>query len=263
MNRRVIDFHNHAFPEKSERRAIRYLEKHYSIDIPRKGDFQNLIASANSAGISYLVLLASATHKTQVKSENDWIASLSRGNIIGFGTLHPDYRDCLGELERIRELGLRGLKLHPDFQGFNIDDPDMYYIYEAIPAGFPVLMHVGDENLDSSSPRRLARVLELFPHLTIIGAHLGGFGRWDEAWKYLVGKNLYLDTSSCLWKLGPHEATDIIRAHGVDKIVFGSDYPVGSHTEEVNRFLSLPLTEDEREKILWKNAARILNIDIN
>lgn len=260
MNRRIIDFHNHAFPEKIERKAVKHLEKHYSIHIPRIGSIQNLVASANSAGISYLVLHASATHKSQVTSANDWIASLSKGNIIGFGTLHPDYKDCLGELERIKELGLRGLKLHPDFQGFNADDPDMYYIYEALEPGFPMLIHVGDKNLDFSSPCRLARVLELFPHLTIIGAHLGGYSRWDEARQYLVGKNLYLDTSSTLWKLDPNEATDIIREHGVDKIVFGSDYPVVSHGEEIERFLSLPLTEDEREKILWKNAARILNI---
>ena len=262
MNHRIIDFHNHAFPEKIERKAVKHLEKHYSIDIPQAGSIQALLASAESGGINYLVLHASATHRSQVTSANDWIAWLSKSNenIIGFGTLHPDYEDCLGELKRIKELGLRGLKLHPDFQGFDVDDPNVYYIYEALEPGFPVLIHVGDENLDSSSPQKLARVLDDFSHLTVVGAHLGGYSRWDEARQYLVGKNLYLDTSSSLWKLGVNEAADIIKSHGVDKILFGSDYPVVPHSEEIERFLALPLTEDERDKILWRNAARLLNI---
>lgn len=260
MNRHIIDFHNHAFPAKIERKAVRHLERHYSIDIPRIGDMQSLCLSAQNAGIEYLVLHASATHRSQVTSANDWIASFTNSNIIGFGTLHPDYEDCLGELKRIKELGLRGLKLHSDFQGFNIDDPSMYYIYDALGSNFPLLMHVGDENLDSSSPQRLAKILELFPHITVIAAHLGGYSRWDEARQYLVGKNLYLDTSSTLWKLDPREATAIIREHGADKVLFGSDYPVASHEEELERFLSLPLKEGEREKILWKNGAKILGL---
>lgn len=262
MGHKIIDFHNHAFPEKIERKAVNHLEKHYSIDIPSAGSIHALLASAESAGVNYLVLHASATHKNQVISANDWIASLAKSNenLIGFGTVHPGYEDCLGELERIKELGLKGLKLHPDFQGFNVDDPSMYYIYEAIEPGFPILIHVGDENLDFSSPRRLSRVLELFPHLTIIGAHLGGYARWDEARQYLVGKKLYLDTSSSLWRIDPKEATELIKDHGVDRIVFGSDYPVVPHGEELDRFLALFLTEDEREKILWENGARILKL---
>lgn len=262
MKRRIIDFHNHAFPEKIERKAVKHLERHYSIDIPQVGSIQALLASAESGGVNYLVLHASATHKSQVTSANDWIASLAKSDkkIIGFGTLHPDYEDCIGELKRIKKLGLRGLKLHPDFQGFDVDDPKMDYIYEALEPEFPVLIHVGDENLDSSSPQRLARVLDRFPHLTIVAAHLGGYSRWDEAQQYLVGKDLYLDTSSSLWRLDANEAVNIIKNHGVDKILFGSDYPIVSHSEEIERFLALPLTEKERDKILWGNAARLLNI---
>lgn len=256
----IIDFHNHAFPEKIEGKAVEHLEKHYSINIPRKSRIEDILASAKKANIAYMVLHASATHKSQVTIANDWIAALAKDNIIAFGTLHPEYEDCLGELERIKELGLKGIKLHPDFQRFNVDDPSMYHIYEALEPGFPLLIHVGDEILDHSSPKRLARVIELFPHLTIIGAHLGGYSRWDEAKEYLIGKDLFLDTSSTFWKLNPEEITDIIRSHGVDKIVFGSDYPVTSHSEELERFLGLALTDDERKKILWENAARILAI---
>lgn len=262
MSRRIIDFHNHAFPEKIERRAIEHLEKHYSINIPRRGRMEDLLVSARDAGISHMVLHASATHKTQVTSTNQWVSAHAKGNVIGFGTLHPDYGDCLGEIKRIKELGLRGIKLHPDFQGFDVDEPSMYPIYEALEPGFPILVHVGDEKLDHSSPRRLARVIKLFPHLTIIGAHLGGYSRWNEAKKYLVGKNLYLDTSSSLWRLDASEAADIIRNHGTDRVLFGSDYPVGSHKREIEMFLNLPLTEDGKKKILWDNAANLL-IDKN
>lgn len=260
MKYKIIDFHTHAFPEAIERGAVANLEKHYSLNIPRKGDMKHLLISAKECGIEKIVVHSGATLWRQVENFNDWIAQNTGDNIIGFGTIHPDHPDCIGEIRRIKEIGLRGLKLHPDFQRFNIDDPRMYPIYESLEPDFPVLMHLGDEKLDYSSPRRMAKILDLFPNMTVIGAHLGGYGRWNEARKYLVGKNIYLDTSSALWRLSSQEAVSIVRAHGADKVVFGTDYPIASHWDELNRFLSLPLTEEERRKILWDNAAKILKL---
>ena len=260
MKYRIIDFHTHAFPEDIERRAVANLEKHYSLSIPRRGNMEHLLISAKECGIEKIVIHSGAILWRQVENFNNWIAQHVGYNVIGFGTIHPEHPDCIGEIRRIKEIGLRGLKLHPDFQRFYIDDPRMYPIYESLEPDFPVLMHLGDEKLDYSSPRRMAKILGLFPNMTVIGAHLGGYGRWDEARKYLVGKNMYLDTSSTLWRLSPQEAVSIIRDHGIDKVVFGTDYPIASHREELDRFLALPLTEEERRKILWGNAAGILGL---
>ncbi|MDP4109220.1 MAG: amidohydrolase family protein, partial [Bacillota bacterium] len=141
-----------------------------------------------------------------------------------------------------------------------IDDPDMMPVYKALEGKLPVLIHMGDEHRDSSSPKRLRKVLDLFPGLTVIAAHLGGYRKWDDSIKYLLGKNVYFDTSSSLFMLDKLKATEIIRGHGVKKVLFGSDYPMWSHEEELRRFLNLGLTPEENELILWKNASSLLKI---
>lgn len=260
MARRIIDFHTHVFPENIEEKAVNFLGEYYNITISCRGRFEELLESASQADVQKLVVHATATVQSQVKSVNNYIASVTNEQVIGFGTVHPDFPDILDELDRIEELGLKGIKLHPEFQQFDIDEPRMLRIYEMIGDRFPILMHMGDENVDSSSPKRLSNVLKQFPQLRVVGAHLGGYARWDEVKEYLIGKNLFLDTSSCLWRLPADEAVDIIRAHGADKVLFGTDYPITSHQEELNRFFQLDLTEDEQELILWKNACTFLNI---
>ncbi|MBZ4646942.1 MAG: uncharacterized protein PWR27_1075 [Petroclostridium sp.] len=261
MKYRVIDFHSHAFPEAVEEKAVRNLGEYYSLEMPCRGRIQDLLESAAEGNIEKLVVHATATRAGQVENVNNWIASITNDdNIIGFGTLHPDYPHIKEELDRIERLGLKGIKLHPEFQAFDIDDPRMYPIYEEIGSRLPVLFHMGDENLDYSSPSKLAKVLELFPKLKVVAAHLGGYARWNEVRQHLIGKDFFMDTSSSLWRLEPGEAVDIIRSHGADKVFFGTDYPIASHRDELNRFMNLALTEEEREMILFKNACNFLNL---
>jgi predicted TIM-barrel fold metal-dependent hydrolase len=158
-------------------------------------------------------------------------------------------------------LGLKGIKLHPEFQGFNIDDEDMLPIYKAAQGKLPILIHTGDEVQQSSSPEKLSRIMDMFPDVVFIAAHFGGYSMWDESAKYLMGKNVYFDTSSTLFKLDPKRAKDMIRQHGIGKMLFGTDYPMWDHKEELERFMKLDLTEDERQQILWKNSCRLLNIE--
>lgn len=259
MIKRVIDFHAHVFPEEVAEKAVRHLEEHYKLKIHHTGLLEDLLQSALQENVELLVVHSTATSPSQVENINNWIASIAVDRVVGFGTLHPDYPHYERELDRIKELGLKGIKFHPDFQGFDIDDPKMWPVYRTIGSRFPVLFHTGDENLEHSSPKKLSRVLESFPELRVIAAHLGGYSRWEEAREYLIGKNLYLDTSSSLWKLEPEEAAEIIRSHGVDRVLFGTDYPIASHREELLRFEKLPLTEEEKETILWENARRLLD----
>ncbi len=258
MRRQIIDFHTHIFPEDVEQKAVTFLREYYDLDIKCKATLEHLMQSAQDAEVEMLVIHATATVQTQVRNVNRWIGALVSEKVMGFGTIHPDFKEVHNELAVIAELGLKGIKMHPEFQKFKIDEPRMFRIYEAIGDRFPILMHMGDKNLDFSSPKRLAHILEKFPKLRIIGAHLGGYSRWDEVMKYLVGKNLYFDTSSALCYMTSEEAIEIIRGHGVEKILFGTDYPITSHKEELERFYRLPLTERERELILWENAQRIL-----
>jgi predicted TIM-barrel fold metal-dependent hydrolase len=155
-------------------------------------------------------------------------------------------------------MGLHGVKLHPEFQGFSIDDDSMLPIYKALEGKLPLLIHMGDEHKTSSTPAKLAKVMEMFPGLVVIAAHFGGYSMWEDSARYLIGKKLYMDTSSSLAFLSPERAVELIRKHGMQKMLFGSDYPMWDHEEEFERFLRLDLTEGERTSILYENAHRLL-----
>ena len=263
LMQKIIDFHTHAFPKVLASKAVNNIGSHYSIPMSGTGKIEDLIKSAQKADITYLVLPSTATRPNQVQNINNWIAKqvrFSEGRIIGFGTLHPDMDGIEKEFNRIISLGLRGVKLHPDFQGFKADAPELDKIYSLLENRLPLLIHAGDANLDNSSPERIARILDRFPKLTLIAAHLGGYMQWREAMEYLAGKNLYLDTSSTLHYMDTEFAMQIIKTHGAKRIVFGTDYPAVLHTDELERFMALKLSRQERQDILYNNAARILNI---
>lgn len=262
MYRKVVDFHAHAFHDKIAEKAAQNLNEYYGIPLAGNGRFQVVLDSMRENRIDKLVVHATATKPKQVEPINDYVASLIAPDIIGFGTLHRDYEGYVAELSRIRALGLRGIKLHPVFQGFKIDDAAMLPVYECIAAlGLPILMHMGDKNCDNATPWRLASVLDKVPGLTVIAPHLGGYAEWEDAKKYILGReNVYLDTSSAIRFMEPEQARDIIRAHGADRVLFGTDYPLALHKEELELFDRLGLDEEEAEGILWKNAYRLLNL---
>ena len=264
-SRIIIDSHAHIFPDRIAGKAVKAIGEYYDIPMSASGTVGELLERGAEIGVDRFVIHSTATTVAQVQAINDYIAATAAGNdsFIGFGTLHP----CLGEdglkteFERIISLGLKGVKLHPEFQGFSIDDEAMTPLYAVVEGRLPVLMHMGDENKDSSHPSKLASVLDRFPRLTVIAAHLGGYQMWDEAIARLSGRNLYVDTSSALFALEPSEAVRIIRSYGTESVLFGTDYPMWDHKEELARFMKLELTEDERDAILWRNAARLLGLE--
>lgn len=258
---KILDFHTHAYPDKVAGKAVQFLNDYYHITCQGDGTLEDLLSSAKDGGVGYLLVHAVATKPGQVENVNSWIGEHIGGNVIGFGTLHPDYEgDMKAEIERIISLGLKGVKLHPDFQEFIVDDPSTDIIYRSIEGRLPLLLHTGDKDTDYSSPYRVENILKKYPRLTVIAAHLGGYSEWEEAEEHLVGKNLYIDTSSSLWAIPPKRAVSIIRRHGVDRVLFGTDYPLTLHKEELQRFFALGLTEEENRKILFENAAKLLGL---
>jgi predicted TIM-barrel fold metal-dependent hydrolase len=259
---KIFDFHTHAYPEAVAYKSVDFLNDYYKVNCLGDGTIGNLLKSASEGGVDYLLVHAVATKARQVENVNNWIAEHTSDKVFGFGTIHPEYENIVDELGRIHSLGLLGLKLHPDFQGYFVDDSSMDIVYSTIEGKMPVLVHAGDENCEFSSPKRLANVLDSYPNLTVIAAHLGGYSRWDDAERYIIGRECYIDTSSSLWAIPPEKAADIIRRHGVDRVLFGTDYPLAKHKDELERFYALGLTEEENSKILFENAKRLLKLDI-
>lgn len=257
----IIDFHTHIYPEKIAAKAVSSVADFYTIPIIMDGTPQTLIESGKQCGIGHFVVFSAAIDAEKVTIINDYIAGECKAHpeFTGFGTLHPDFKNPQGEIERMMSLGLRGVKFHPDMQKFNIDDKRMFDTYSMIEArGLPVIFHTGDYRFPFSHPARLATVLDNFPKLFAIAAHFGGWTLFDVAYDCLKNKQCYFDLSSSIPLLGTRRARELIRAYGAERILFGTDYPMWEPSECVREFMEIELTDNERELILSKNALSIL-----
>ncbi|MBR2364134.1 MAG: amidohydrolase family protein [Lentisphaeria bacterium] len=242
-----------------------HLENYYECKWLGTGTEQDLVSSVLEADITRCIIFSSATKEAQVRNINNYIASLQNKYphlFIGFGTIHRDFADYAAELNRLRLLGLKGLKFHTDFQGFYVDDPKMMPIYEAAGEDLPMLFHIGDRKSPLSSPDRLRNVVRAFPRHKIIAAHMGGYSVWEEAWKYLIGTPVYMDISSTIRYIGREKTRKMVLAHGPEKVLFASDYPAVRHKDAVEDVLSLDLGDEINEMIFCKNAERVLQITL-
>lgn len=258
----IIDFHAHIYPEKIAEKAVRSIGDFYNLDMGMDGTTSQLCQIGKEAGISRFIVHSVAVLPKHVENINNFIASECEKHkeFIGFGTIHALYDNPAQEIDRIISLGLQGIKIHPDTQHFNMDCDEMMKIYELIEGKLPILIHCGDYRHDYSHPRRLAAVLDAFPNLVVIAAHFGGWSVCDLALEYLEKKNCYLDVSSSMMYTGNKRARELIRIYGAKRILFGSDYPMWSPKEELERFMSLGLSDEENKLILCENAKRILKI---
>lgn len=257
-HRTIYDAHAHIFPEKIAEKACINIGRFYSVPMYAVGSSEILQASCKAAGIAGVLVCSVATKPEQVTAINDFIHRefSNHSQFIGLAAMHPHFQDYSSELERVVELGFRGVKFHPDFQEFNMDDPAYFPMFREIARhNLPVLFHMGDAHLDYSHPRRLANLMRAVPDLTCIAAHFGGYQKWDEALELLnpnTGR-LYFDTSSSLAFLSGEKAVEMIRALGAGHFLFGSDFPMWDQAEEIDRFLALHLTDEEREMIFYRN----------
>lgn len=257
---KIIDFHSHIYPEKIASKAISAIGQFYGLAMDGDGTSQALIESGESIGVTHYIVHSAATKPEQVRAVNDFIireCEARKTLFSGFGTLHPEMADPDAEVDYVMSAGLIGLKLHPDFQGFAADSKKAFRMYEAASGRLPILFHAGDGRYRFSHPRQIAEVHRNFPELTIIAAHFGGYSEWEEAEKELYGLPILFDTSSSLAFLDPADAARRIRKAGVEKFMFGCDFPMWKHNEEFKRFMALPLTDSEKEAILHGNAERV------
>ncbi len=257
---KLIDFHAHVYPDKIAEKATASTCDFYGLKTDLTGTTSVLLEQGKKAGISEFVLLPVATKPEQVRHINEFILGEmhSHREFHGFGTLHAAMEAPAEETEFIISSGLEGVKLHPDTQRFPIDDERLFPVYDRLQGGLPVLIHCGDTRYDYSHPRRLRRILDEFPRLNVIAAHLGGWSMFDTAFEYLRDKDCYFDISSCMMFLPPEKMREYISGYGADRILFGTDFPLWNPVNEVESFLRLGLNDEDREKIAFRNAQRIL-----
>lgn len=264
----VIDFHMHSFDEKIAQRAIEKLEITSQMKAYTRGTTKEILDNMQTWGVDKGVILPVATKPTQQTVINNWAVEQmlsSDGRLYAFGSVHPDAEDVLSELERIKILGLKGVKIHHDYMNFCADDESYYFIFEkCAELKLPVLFHGGFDPLSPDlihcTPKGAAKVFRAVPDLTLIVAHLGGMNMWDEVEEQLCGLkgNLYLDTAVIAGEISEEQLRRIIGKHGADRILFASDCPWHAPYMELEMIRKLNLPKEDEENILYKNALKIL-----
>lgn len=260
----VIDAHAHIYPHKIAERAVDSVGDFYLVPMAGKGTSEDLLTAMDTSPITNFIVHSVAMKAEQTESINSFIAQQCdlHPEFIGFMGMHQDYAEKEAEVERAVSLGLRGVKIHPDSQKVDLDDPRMMDLYEIIEGRLPVIIHTGDYRYDYSHPRRMKHVLQTFPNLVVNAAHFGGWSLFDIAVDNLKEENCFFDASSSMAFLGNRRTRELVHTYGVDRVMFGSDFPMWDPTSEFERFTSCGFTEDELEKLLWKNAERFLGFSV-
>ena len=261
----IIDAHAHIYPEKIAAKATDTIGVFYDIKMEMPaGTAERLIEDGRKAGISGYVVHSVATTAKQVRSINDFIKREvdAHPEFIGFITLHQDLseEEIAAEIDFALANNLKGIKLHPDFQKFNIDDESAERFYRAAEGKLPILLHMGDDRYEYSKPARLAKMAKKYPKVNFIAAHFGGYRCWDEAPVYRGLDNVYFDTCSSLPFISAQKARELIDMFGADRFFFATDFPMWDAVGELERFNQIPMTDSERELILAGNIKRLLNL---
>ncbi len=267
---RIIDVHTHAFPDDLALRATPQLAAHGGITPAYDGTVAGLVEAMDRGGVAVSVMLPVATKVTQVTVINDWAATVNApdapwaGRIVAFGSMHPDFPDPAAEVARMAQLGLPGIKMHPDYQQYVPNEDRLRPIYAAaLEHEMWMLLHAGGDIVPQTflgTPETYADVLDEWPGLKVILAHMGGWRLWEAAAEHIIGRDVILDTAYTPGHLPDDEFVELVREHGVERVVFGSDGPFADPGAEVEKLRSVGLAEDELELILGGNAARLLGV---
>jgi len=260
---RVIDFHTHIFPDKVAEAAIPKMEATSGYKAYTDGTRAGLIRSMEKAGVECSVTLPVATNPDKVSSINRFGASVNDPRLHMAGALHPKAENWRKHVEEVVELGFSAVKLHPDYQEFYPDDPDLLPFFAALrDNGILVFFHAGEDLSYKApfggEPARIARLMENLPGIKIFAGHMGGYRMWDEVDRCLVGKPVYMDTSFSFGEISDERIRSMIGRHGAEYVLFGTDSPWLDQAAEIKNVLRLGLGSAVEEKIFYENAVRLL-----
>jgi uncharacterized protein len=263
---KIIDFHTHAFSDEFASKAMQALTKDHP-DVPYFLDstIGSLLKSMDNAGIEKSVICSIATKPKQFQTILDWSLQIQSDRIIPLGSVHPDDPQRDEHIKQIAQAGLKGIKMHPYYQDFNLDADSMFGLYEQLcKYELFLVMHTGFdvafEFIDRAGPTKILKVVNKFPELKLITTHFGAWQQWDSVANNLIGKNIYMEISFALDYLDAATAKKMLETHPADYIIFGTDSPWRKQDGTLELLRKLNLEPARMEKILYGNAKKLLKI---
>lgn len=260
----IIDFHTHCFSNNIAKSAISQLESVGDVKAFHDGTAAGLISYMRRYGIDKSVVLPVATKPSQVSVINEWAKLEETDKLCFFGSLHPMDENIYDVINQLKADGFKGVKMHPDYQSFLVDDRCMMPVYEALrDTGLTLVVHAGVDigfpSLVHCTPVMISKVLREVPGLRLVVAHMGGHGLWRDVEDILLGKDIYIDTSFSSYVLGSEGMLRMIRKHGAEKVLFGSDSPWTDAGKELKLLNNLHLSSSQKDLIMYKNALELLD----
>ena len=263
MHGRIIDFHTHAFPDALATRAIAQLEHGGGVKAFHDGRIASLLSSMDQAGIATSVVCSIATKPEQFRPILEWSRAIASPRIVPLPSIHPAAADPIGQAEEVAAAGFAGIKIHPYYQAFDLDEARVLPLYRACERlGLIVVAHTGFDFAfprdRKGDPTKILNVLSQVPDLRFVATHLGAWDDWDEVEAKLIGQPISLDLSLSLELLGAERAAAMLSAHPQDRILFGTDSPWASQAETLVQVRALNLSPEREQGLLRDNAADLL-----
>ncbi len=260
----IIDFHTHAFPDTLAEKAIGLLEREGGVPAKLDGRVSSLLSSMDRCGIEKSIVCSIATKPSQFDSILKWSETIATDRIIPFPSIHPDDPQAIEKVEIIKKKGFKGIKMHPYYQGFDINEKKMFPIYQKIAdENLILVLHTGFdfafERIRKADPEKIMEIKSAIPSFKLVTTHLGAWEDWDEVKRLLVGKDIYMEISYSLEFLDRDRAKDIIMNHPEEYVLFGTDSPWTDQRETLELFQSLGLPSSLEMKILRENAITLLS----
>lgn len=261
----IIDFHTHMFPHIIAERTVKKLSECVHKKPDTDGTYEGLLKSSREAGIDCSVVLPIATKPSQFRTINDFASRYLEGEIISFGSVHPASPDYKAELKEIQAMGMKGIKLHPDYQDMYFNDIRYKRIVSyASELDLIVSVHAGvDPKCPHDvhcTPEMAKEMLDQVQPSRLVLAHFGGNKMWDDVEDFLIGRDVYLDTAVVLDTMDEKQFIRMVRNHGADRVLFATDSPWRGQKEFVERMRKIPLTEEEKAQIFSGTAKNLLGI---
>jgi len=262
----IIDFHAHAFPDHIAATAIPHLEREGNVTARSTGTVADLLAAMDRAGVEKSVLGSIATKPAQFEAILAWSGRIRSERLVPFPSFHPADPDWREHLRRIQGEGFRGVKMHPYYQDFHLDEARLLPMYEELcRQELILLMHTGFDiafpRLRLASPDRIVAVADRFPELKLVTSHLGAWEQWDEVEELLMGRPIYMDISYTLDQIDRDQARRILTNHPPGYLLFGTDSPWADQAETLELLRGLDLGEELERRITRENGRRLLDGD--
>lgn len=259
----VIDFHTHCFADSIAQKAIGTLEDQGHIKAMHNGTTRGLKDDMATSGVDISLILPVATKPSQVRVINAWAKENADDKLCFFGALHPDDENFYENLISLKNDGFAGVKMHPDYQGYFADEARMMPLYEAIrDTGLTLVLHAGVDigypDLVHCTPQMIKNIVTQVKGLRLVAAHMGGHALWRDAEQLLLGLPLYLDTSYSYYKLGKQGMERMIKKHGAEQVLFGTDSPWKPVSEAIQSITRLDLPANDIDLIMYRNAQTLL-----